>query len=66
MNRDCCHEDHAYCRSCPEQCFPGNEQMEANEPTFFDRLSYGLSQWVSQTFLPVVTKCIKSLQGEKR
>jgi hypothetical protein len=66
MHQDCCHADHAYCRSCPERCFQENEPMEAKEPTFFDRLSYGLSQWVSRTLLPAVRKGFKSLLGEKR
>jgi len=60
MNRDCCHEDRAYCRSCPERCFPEEKPVEVKEPTFLARVTYGLSQWVSQTLFPVMMKCIKS------
>ena len=56
MNRDRCCEDRAYCRSCPERCFPDDEPMEAKEPTAFDRITYGFSQWVSQTLLPGMAK----------
>jgi hypothetical protein len=51
-NCDRCHEDRAYCHSCPEQCFPDDKPMEAKEPTPLDRIAYGLSQWVTRIGLP--------------
>ncbi len=47
---DCrCHEDRAFCRSCPERCNGNDEPMEAMTPSLLDRLLYVISHWAAQT-----------------
>ena len=66
MNSDrCCHEDRAYCQSCPERCFPDEQPMEAKEPTVIDRIVYGFSYWVTCSLLPGVERVVKAIQGAK-
>jgi len=65
LTQDRCHEDRAYCQSCPERCFPNEQPMEAKEPTAFDRIAYGFSYWVSQTLLPGMERVVKVIGGVK-
>ena len=68
MNCDRCCEDRAWCRSCPEHCYPDDEPMEAKEPTPLDRFTHGFSQWVSNTWqrgLDQVTKAIQAVKGKE-
>ena len=62
MNCDRCCEDRAWCRSCPEKCYPDDEPTEAKEPTPFDRIT----QWVSRTKLPdLLAQIAKTFQRMK-
>jgi len=65
MNRDRYNENRAYCRSCPERCFPDDEPMESKEPTALDRIAYDLSQWVSHTVLPGMARVAKVIRAVK-
>ncbi len=49
-----CHEDHAFCRSCPKRCNGNDEPMALKKealktPTLLDRLLYVISHWAAQT-----------------
>ena len=61
-----CYEDRAWCRSCPERCYPDDEPMEAKEPTPLDRFTHALSQWVSRSWLPGLARISKAMQRVKK
>ena len=69
-----CYEDRAWCRSCPERCFPEDEALSfpdtqpamAKKPSPLDRFTQAFSQWVSQTWLPGLAKISKAIQGVKK
>jgi len=69
-----CYEDRAWCRSCPEQCFPEDEALSlpdiqpatAKKPSPFDRFAQAISQWVSRSWLPGLARISKAMQRVKK
>jgi len=39
--------------------------MEAKEPTALDRITYGLTQWVSETLVPGMAKIAKAIRRKE-
>ncbi len=48
MNVECCSEDRAFCRSCPERCFDDDPYEETTPPKWSARMLEAIRQWCSQ------------------
>ena len=74
INDDRCCEDRAFCRTCPERCFPEEkpsclpEEMPVTtkKASPLDRVTHVVSQWVSRSWLPGLAQIGKAIQRVKK